>query len=125
MGDPRQINVSGIANMYGKTNLIRNRLRLTAAIDTISAGGRMMMKIVESFTELERAMVRERTRGGLDSSRKRRRIGGRRPKLMTNQKTEIVQLVDSGNKSAADAVRRFGVHPSTVSQLLQRAGKES
>ena len=49
---------------------------LTEAIDTTSAGGRMMMQIVASFAEFERAMLRERTRSGLDEARKQGRAGG-------------------------------------------------
>ena len=76
---------------------------LTEAIDTTSPGGRMMMQIVGTFAEFERAMLRERTRNGLDAARQQGRIGGRRPKLKTHQQQEIVQLVNSGQKTAADA----------------------
>ncbi len=93
---------------------------LTEAIDTTSPGGRMMMQIVGTFAEFERAMLRERTRDGLDAARQQGRIGGRRPKLKTHQQQEIVQLVNSGQKTAADAARLFNVHPATVSRLLRR-----
>jgi DNA invertase Pin-like site-specific DNA recombinase len=93
---------------------------LTEAIDTTSPGGRMMMQIVGTFAEFERAMLRERTRSGLDAARKQGRVGGRRPKLKTHQQQEIVQLVNSGQKTAADAARLFNVHPATVSRLLHR-----
>ncbi|MCB1781833.1 MAG: recombinase family protein [Candidatus Competibacteraceae bacterium] len=93
---------------------------LTEAIDTTSPGGRMMMQIVGTFAEFERAMLRERTRHGLEAARQQGRIGGRRPKLKTHQQQEIVQLVNSGQKTAADAARLFNVHPATVSRLLHR-----
>jgi DNA invertase Pin-like site-specific DNA recombinase len=93
---------------------------LTEAIDTTSPGGRMMMQIVGAFAEFERAMLRERTRNGLDAARKEGRVGGRRPKLKTHQTQEIVHLVNSGQKTAADAARLFNVHPATVSRLLAR-----
>ena len=93
---------------------------LTEMIDTTSPGGRMMMQIVGTFAEFERAMLRERTRSGLDAARKQGRVGGRRPKLKTHQQQEIVQLVNSGQKTAADAARLFNVHPATVSRLLHR-----
>lgn len=79
-----------------------------------------MMQIVGSFTEFERAMLRERTRNGLNAARKEGRIGGRRPKLKAHQEQEIVNLVSSGKKTAADAARLFNVHPATVSRLLAR-----
>src|SRR5262249_23215740 len=38
---------------------------LTEAIDTTTPAGRMLMQMVGSFAEFERAMIRERTRAGL------------------------------------------------------------
>lgn len=96
---------------------------LTEAIDTTTPSGRMMMQIVGTFAEFERAMLRERTQSGLDMARKQGRIGGRRPKLKANQQQEIVNLVSCGKKSAADAARLFNVHPATVSRLLQRSSQ--
>lgn len=65
-------------------------------------------------------MLRERTHIGLDTARKEGRVGGRRPKLKKHQQQEIVNLVNSGQKTAADAARLFNVHPSTVTRILQR-----
>ena len=93
---------------------------LGEAIDTTTSAGRMMMQIVGSFAEFERAMLRERTRSGLLAARKEGRVGGRRPKLTLRQQQEIVQLVASGQKIAADAARLFNVHPSTVARLLAK-----
>jgi DNA invertase Pin-like site-specific DNA recombinase len=82
----------------------------------------MMMQIVGSFAEFERAMLRERTRTGLDAARQEGRVGGRRPKLSPQQQKEVIDLVQSGRKTGADAARLFLVHPSTVVRLLARAG---
>jgi len=92
---------------------------LTEVIDTTSSAGRMMMQIIGTFAEFERAMLRERTRSGLDAARKKGRIGGRRPKLDPQQQQEVVHLVKSGQRTAADAARLFRVHPATISRLLQ------
>jgi DNA invertase Pin-like site-specific DNA recombinase len=93
---------------------------LTEAVDTTTPAGRMMMQMVGAFAEFERAMLKQRTKAGLDAARKEGRIGGRRPKLKPQQQQEIVRLVRTGKKTAADAARLFGVHPATVSRLLQR-----
>jgi DNA invertase Pin-like site-specific DNA recombinase len=98
-------------------------LSLTEAIDTTTPGGRMMMQIVGSFAEFEREMLRERTRNGLEAARKQGRAGGRPSKLKDDQKQEIVDLVNSGKKNAAEAARLFGIHPSTVSRLLNDTEK--
>jgi DNA invertase Pin-like site-specific DNA recombinase len=50
------------------------------AIDTTSPAGRMMLQMLGSFAEFERAMLRERTKVGLESARRQGRIGGRRPR---------------------------------------------
>jgi len=93
---------------------------LTEAVDTTTPAGRMMMQMVGAFAEFERAMLKERTKAGLDAARKEGRIGGRPPKLKLQQRLEIVKLVTKGRKTAADAARLFGVHPATVSRLLRQ-----
>ena len=93
---------------------------LTEAIDTTTPAGRMMMQMVGAFAEFERAMLKERTKAGLDAAREEGRIGGRRPKLTPQQQVEIRKLVSKGDKTAADAARLFKIHPATVSRLLAR-----
>jgi DNA invertase Pin-like site-specific DNA recombinase len=95
---------------------------LTEAIDTTTAPGRMMMQMIGAFAEFERAMLRERTKAGLDAARMRGRVGGRRPKLKPHQQDEIIAMVSKGTKTAADAARLFNVHPATVSRVLAKAG---
>jgi DNA invertase Pin-like site-specific DNA recombinase len=95
---------------------------LTEAIDTTTAPGRMLLQMIGAFAEFERAILRERTKSGLDAARKQGRIGGRRPKLRPNQQDEIVTMVSAGTKTAADAARLFNVHPATVSRLLAKSG---
>jgi DNA invertase Pin-like site-specific DNA recombinase len=94
---------------------------LTEAIDTTTPAGRMMMQMVGAFAEFERAMLRERTKAGLESARREGRIGGRRPKLSRQQRSEITRMVTRGDKTAADAARLFSVHPATVSRLVSQA----
>ena len=50
---------------------------ITEAIDTTTPAGRMMMQMVGSFAEFERAMTRERTKAGLATAREQGRIGVR------------------------------------------------
>src|SRR5437763_5806851 len=76
---------------------------LTEAIDTTTPAGRMMMQMVGAFAEFERAMLRERTKAGLDSARREGRIGGRRPKLSPQQQAEIRRMVSRGDKTASPA----------------------
>jgi DNA invertase Pin-like site-specific DNA recombinase len=98
---------------------------LTEHIDTTTPAGRMMLQMLGAFAEFERSMVRERTRLGLQAARERGRIGGRRPKLKQNQREEVIHLVTSGTKSAAEAARLFDVHRSSVSRLLAIARQKT
>lgn len=91
---------------------------LTESIDTTTPAGRMMMQMVGSFAEFERAMIRERTSAGLAQARAEGRVGGRRRKLTVKQRAEIAESVTSGRKSAAEMARIFGVSQPTVSRIL-------
>jgi len=90
---------------------------LTEATDTTTPAGRMLMQMVGSFAEFERARIRERTQAGLVAARARGRIGGRRPKLGPSQQAEMVDMVQAGGRSQAEAARLFRVHPAAVSRL--------
>jgi len=92
---------------------------LTEAVDTTTPAGRMMMQMIGSFAEFEREMIRQRTRAGLEKARREGRHGGRRRKLTPEQCQAVVQMVSSGQKTAADAARLFQVHPSTIGRLVK------
>jgi DNA invertase Pin-like site-specific DNA recombinase len=91
---------------------------LTESIDTTTPAGRMMMQMVGSFAEFERAMIRERTSAGLAQARLEGRVGGRRPKLTPTQRTDIVENITTGRKTAAQMARLYGVSEPTISRLL-------
>jgi DNA invertase Pin-like site-specific DNA recombinase len=91
---------------------------LTEAIDTTTPAGRMMMQMVGSFAEFERAMIRERTSAGLALARAEGRVGGRRRKLTERQRAEIAESVLAGRKSAAEMARLYKVSQPTVSRIV-------
>jgi DNA invertase Pin-like site-specific DNA recombinase len=91
---------------------------LTENIDTTTPAGRMMMQMVGSFAEFERAMIRERTSAGLAQARAEGRIGGRRRKLGDKQRREIAESVLSGRKSGAEMARLYAVSEPTVSRIV-------
>jgi DNA invertase Pin-like site-specific DNA recombinase len=61
---------------------------------------------------------RARTRAGLREARTRGRVLGRKPKITAEQKKEIVEVLASGRKTAAEIARLFKIHPATVSRVL-------
>ena len=91
---------------------------VTENIDTTTPAGRMMMQMVGSFAEFERAMIRERTSAGIAVARAEGRIGGRRKKLDAIKRREIAESVISGRKSGADMARLYNVSQPTVSRIV-------
>ena len=91
---------------------------LTESIDTTTPAGGLMMQMVGSFAEFERAMIRERTSAGLAEVRAAGRGGGRRPKLSPAQRAEVVHTVLTGRKSAAEMARLFRVSEATVCRMV-------
>ena len=98
---------------------------LTESIDTTSPAGRMMMQMVGSFAEFERAMIRERTSAGLAQARAEGRVGGRRPKLTPSQRGDVVENVITGRKTTAQMAKLYGVSEPTISRVLAAARQEA
>lgn len=97
---------------------------LTEAIDTTTPPGRMMMQMIGSFAEFERAMIRERTSAGLAQARAEGRVGGRRRKFDAKKRREIAESVLSGRKSGAEMARLYDVSQPTVSRIIAEYRRE-
>jgi DNA invertase Pin-like site-specific DNA recombinase len=91
---------------------------ITEAIDTTTPAGRMMMQMIGSFAEFERAMIRERTSAGIATARAEGRVGGRRKKLDTAKRFEIAESVITGRKSGAEMARLYNISQPTVSRIV-------
>jgi DNA invertase Pin-like site-specific DNA recombinase len=91
---------------------------ITENIDTTTAAGRMMMQMVASFAEFERAMIRERTSAGLAAARAEGRVGGRKKKLDAAKRREIAESVISGRKSGAEMTRLYSISQATASRIV-------
>ena len=91
---------------------------VTENIDTTTPAGRIMMQMVGSFAEFERAMIRERTSAGLAVARAEGRVGGRRKKLDAAKRREIAESVITGRKSGADMAGLYNVSQPTVSRIV-------
>ncbi len=83
--------------------------------------GRMMMQMIGSFAEFERAMLRERTRVGLESARGRGPVSEAAVQsCYLSNRQRCSKWWTQGKKTAADAARLFNVHPATIGRLLAR-----
>ena len=91
---------------------------LTEAIDTTTAGGRLIFHIFGALAEFERSIIRERTMAGLEAARSRGRKGGR-PRLMTDESLIVAQaLLRDGVLTVRDIAKQIGVSEPTLYKYL-------
>ena len=86
---------------------------LTDAIDTSTPMGRFFFHVMGALAEMERELIVERTRAGLAAARAKGRVGGRRPKLTTEQWAQIGRLLEAGESRQRIALI-FDVGVSTI-----------
>ena len=92
---------------------------LTEGIDTSTPLGRMFYQLAAAFAEYERALIRERTRAGIDAARAAGRRIGRPPALTEEQKASARQLQAQGHSIAAIA-RVLGVSRATIRRTISK-----
>ena len=93
---------------------------LTFAKDTTDPRADLMLGILGSFAEFERAIIRECQAEGIALAKKAGKYKGRKPALSTEQVEEIERRVLAGESKEALA-REFGVTRPTVYRALKNA----
>lgn len=86
---------------------------LTDHIDTSSTLGRFFFHVMASLAQMERELIVERTRTGLEAARKRGRIGGRR-RLMTDSKIEAAKKLLTDGVPPKEVAQNLGVSVPTL-----------
>lgn len=86
---------------------------LTDAIDTSTPMGRFFFHVMGALAEMERELIVERTRAGLEAARAKGRIGGRRPKLTASEWEQAGRLLAAG-KSRQRVALIFDIGLSTL-----------
>ena len=86
---------------------------LTDAIDTGTPSGRFFFHVMASLAEMERELIVERTRAGLDVARQLGRKGGRKPK-MTDSKIESAKKLLASGIPPRDVAKNLGVSVPTL-----------
>ena len=92
-------------------------LSLTEAIDTTTAGGRLIFHLMGALAEFERALIIERTQAGLQAARKRGARVGRPPALNGVQVKHAKALIEGGERPASVA-QSLGVNRATLYRAL-------
>jgi Enterobacteriaceae phage serine recombinase len=90
---------------------------LTESIDTQTPTGRAMWQMVGVLAELERSLIRERTKAGRDAAINRGVKMGRKPKLSPQQIAHARKLIEN-NESPKQVAQLLGVARSTLYAAL-------
>lgn len=93
---------------------------LTEAIDTTSAGGKLVFHIMAALAEFERALIVERTRAGVAAARRRGQVLGRRRKLTAAQISHAREAIEAGRETVAGMAALLKVERSTLYRALKR-----
>lgn len=72
-------------------------------LDTSSHMGMLLFNICAAFSEMERELIRERVKAGLDSAKQQGRTGGR-PKALTDDKAEAVRAIHQAGKMSVKKI---------------------
>lgn len=96
---------------------------LTEPIDTTTGMGVFVVQILGAVAQLERAMILERTKAGLQAARARGKVLGRARALAPEDEAELVRLYLSGGYSYATLARRYEVSSHVAKRAVYRATK--
>lgn len=98
---------------------------LTEALDTSTAGGKLIFHIFGGLAEFERSIIRERTIAGLQSARERGRVGGRPRSLNEEDLVAAKALLKDPEITVVRVAERMGVSPATLYRYLPKARSEA
>jgi DNA invertase Pin-like site-specific DNA recombinase len=89
------------------------------SIDTTTAVGKAMFRMLAVLSEMERDLISERTRAGLESARVRGRKGGR-PKKNTTDVIKALKLYNTEQYTVREIEELTGVSKATLYRELKK-----
>ncbi len=106
--------VRDLVEMVGELEKRGVHLRsCTDAIDTSTPAGRFFFHVMASLAQMERELLIERTRAGLQAAKDQGRVGGRRRKMTPSKLEAARKLLDSG-VAPRDVALNLGVSIPTL-----------
>jgi DNA invertase Pin-like site-specific DNA recombinase len=83
--------------------------------------GKLTFHLFAALAEFKRALVRERTRVGLDAARARGRMGGRKHRLTPERRAHTVDLYRAKDKTVREICRLMGISKPTLYAYVSEA----
>ncbi|EER4149557.1 TPA: recombinase family protein [Klebsiella pneumoniae] len=97
---------------------------LTDGIDTKTAAGRFFFHVMAALAVMERELILERTKAGLDAAKRAGRVGGRR-RAMTPAKMDAARKLLEGGTSPKDVATSIGVSVATLYRYFPASDRET
>jgi DNA invertase Pin-like site-specific DNA recombinase len=97
---------------------------LTDGIDTTTPQGRFFFHMMASLAQMERELIAERTKAGLDAARRRGRMVGRK-RRMTPSKIESAKQLLGGGMSPRQVAKNLGVSIPTLYRWVPASSREA
>lgn len=97
---------------------------VTDSIDTSTPAGRFFFHMIASLAQMERELIAERTRAGLEAARRQGRFGGRKP-VMTESKLKVARKLLKSGELPKDVARDLGVSLATLYRWIPAAKTSS
>ena len=137
----RHVRAGDTLHVHSLDRLARNLVDLRTLVDDLTSRGvtvtfhkenltftggtgdpmaTLMLNLLGSFAEFERAIIRERQREGINLAKQRGAYKGRKPTLTPQQADELRQRAAAGEPKAALA-RAYGISRETVYTYLRQA----
>lgn len=90
---------------------------LSEAIDTTTAGGRLIFHVMGALAEFEQSLISERTRAGMAAAKARGRRLGRPPRLSEAKKAAIKGELSRRARPPKEIAQHYGASVSTIERL--------
>jgi DNA invertase Pin-like site-specific DNA recombinase len=115
--------VKELVNLVGKLDQQGIQFRsLTDGIDTTTPHGRFFFHMMASLAQMERELIAERTKAGLDAARHRGRMVGRK-RRMTPSKIESAKQLLGGGMPPREVANNLGVSIPTLYRWVPASGR--
>jgi len=95
-------------------------LSIQDGIDTTTSIGQFFFQITGAFAELERNLIKERTKAGLEAARARGKKGGRKPLLNKKQIQMMTEIYNAKSTSIIEICEQFKISRKTFYRYLER-----
>jgi DNA invertase Pin-like site-specific DNA recombinase len=95
------------------TRCIRVIVHSLGSVDLTSSTGKLLVTMLAAVAEMERDLLVERTRLGINRARAQGRVIGRPAKTTLAQRRELLELLTSG-ATVSGLARKYGISRATV-----------